>query len=237
MKLGVKLGVKLIVGLGNPGPEYELTPHNMGFLAVDHIADALKVQVTNRHCRAVTARGVIAGEEVLLAKPETFMNLSGEAVQQLATKYEADLKTDLIVLYDDLDFPLGTLKIREKGGPGTHNGMDSVIASLGTDQFTRIRLGVGKDGTVHDRKAYVLKKFRDKELVVVSEVMERTAQAVEAILKHGVLKAMSEFNRTEEEKARDLEKREKAKAAKEAREKANLENKAVEVKKDGPVSE
>jgi len=226
----VKLGVKLIVGLGNPGPEYELTPHNMGFLAVDHIAEALKVQVTNRHCRAVTARGVIVGEEVLLAKPETFMNLSGDAVKQLAAKYEVDPKKDLIVLYDDLDFPLGTLKIREKGGPGTHNGMESVIDSLGTDQFTRIRLGVGKGKPVHDRKAYVLEPFRKKELVIVGEVMERTALAIEAILKYGVLKAMSEFNRTEEEKALDAEKRERAKAAKAAREKEAREKEAHETK-------
>ena len=209
--------MKLIVGLGNPGPEYEQTPHNMGFLAVDELAAALKVAVTNRHCRAVTGRGRIGEEEVLLAKPETFMNLSGESVRQLVQKYEADPAKDLIVLYDDLDFPLGTIKIRNSGGPGTHNGMDSVIASLGSEHFTRIRLGVGKDRPVTDRKAYVLEPFRKKELVIVSEVLGRTAQAVEAIVKLGVLKAMSEFNRTEEEKTKDAERREKAKAAKEAR--------------------
>ena len=187
--------MKLIVGLGNPGPEYELTPHNMGFLAVDHIADARKVQVTNRHCRAVTARVVIAGEEVLLAKPETFMNLSGEAVSQLAAKYEADPLKDLVVIYDDLDFPLGVLKIREKGGPGTHNGMKSIIAALGTEGFTRIRLGIGREEQGKHRKGYVLNTFRKKDLKTVGVVMEQTAQAVEKILKDGVKSAMNEFNR------------------------------------------
>ena len=130
--------MKLIIGLGNPGIEYQFTPHNLGFLTIDRIANNLGVEVRNHQCRALTARGVIAGEPVILVKPETYMNLSGLAVRELAAEYQADVKSDLIVIYDELDLPWTGLRIRPKGSSANHNGVESVIRSLGTKDFTRV---------------------------------------------------------------------------------------------------
>ena len=123
--------MKLIVGLGNPGIEYQFTPHNMGFLAIDRIAEQCGVKVANRHCKAVTARAIVEGQPVLLAKPETYMNLSGESVRELLERYEADPAKDLIVLYDELALPFGSIRVRERGSAGGHNGMKSIIACPG----------------------------------------------------------------------------------------------------------
>jgi len=131
--------LKLIVGLGNPGIEYQFTPHNLGFLAIDRIADDCGVEVRNRQCRALTARVTIGAEQVILAKPETYMNLSGIAVRELLTKHDLNPATDLIVIYDELDLPLGTIRIRQRGSSAGHNGMESVIGALGTQEFLRIR--------------------------------------------------------------------------------------------------
>jgi len=191
--------VKLIVGLGNPGIEYQFTPHNMGFLAVDRMANGLGVQVTNRHCKAVTARVRIEGEEALLAKPETFMNLSGASVRELVEKYEADVKRDLIVVHDELDFPLGTLRIRERGGTAGHNGLESIIGALGTDEFLRVRLGIAPEHPVSDGARYVLSQWKKKELEVVDQVLNEAEEAVKAILKEGAAAAMNRFNRREKE--------------------------------------
>jgi peptidyl-tRNA hydrolase len=128
--------VKLIVGLGNPGIEYQFSPHNVGFLAVDRIASDLGVEVRNRQCRALTARAVIGGESVLLAKPETFMNLSGLSVRELVEEYEAKPESDLIVIQDELDFPLGTLRIHTRRSSAGHNGMESIIGALDTQDFS-----------------------------------------------------------------------------------------------------
>jgi len=194
--------VKLIVGLGNPGIEYQFTPHNMGYLAIDRIADRCKVQVTNRHCKALTARAVIGTEPVLLAKPETFMNLSGMSVRELWAKYgepnELSVSRDLIVIYDELDFPLGTIKVQERGSSAGHNGMESVIDALGTQEFLRIRIGIGPDHPVKDGAQYVLSPWKKKELTVVDEMLDRTADAVEVILKEGAAAAMNKFNRKAE---------------------------------------
>ena len=194
--------MKLIVGLGNPGIEYQFTPHNMGFLAIERIAERCKVQVTNRHCKALTARAVIGDEPVLLAKPETFMNLSGMSVRELWAKYgeanELDVKRDLIVIYDELDFPLGTLKVQERGSSAGHNGMESVIGAVGTQEFLRIRIGIGPDHPLKDGAQYVLSPWKKKELVVVDEMLDRTADAVEVILKEGAAAAMNKFNRKAE---------------------------------------
>jgi len=135
--------VKLIVGLGNPGPEYAFTPHNAGFLAVDRIAAICDVQIANRRARALTARAKLAGHDVLLAKPETFMNLSGLSVAALLHELELGVE-DLIVLYDELAIPLGTLRIRERGSAGGHNGVKSISSVLGTEEWLRVRIGVGK---------------------------------------------------------------------------------------------
>jgi peptidyl-tRNA hydrolase, PTH1 family len=194
--------VKLIVGLGNPGIEYQFTPHNMGYLAIERIADRCKVQVTNRHCKALTARAVIGTEPVLLAKPETFMNLSGMSVRELWAKYgeanELSISRDLIVIYDELDFPLGTIKVQERGSSAGHNGMESVIGALGTQEFLRIRMGIEPDHPVKDGAQYVLSPWKKKELTVVDEMLDRTADAVEVILKEGAAAAMNRFNRKAE---------------------------------------
>ena len=190
--------MKLIVGLGNPGNDYQLTPHNMGFLAIDSIAQQCGVEVRNRQCRALTARAVIGSEPVLLAKPETFMNLSGMSVRELVAKHEVRPESDLIVIYDELDLPLGMIRIRQRGSSAGHNGMESVIGALGTQEFLRIRLGIAPDRKISDGVKYVLTPFRKKELKVVDEVLDTAAEAVNVILNEGPAAAMNRFNRKNE---------------------------------------
>ena len=180
--------MKLIVGLGNPGIEYQFTPHNFGFLAIDRIADECGVEVKNRHCRALTARAVIGEQPVVLAKPETFMNLSGMSVAELLGKYEVSPETDLIVIYDELDLPMGTMRIRQRGSSAGHNGMKSIIGALGTQEFLRIRLGIAPE-------TRILKPFRKAQLKVVDEVLDLASEAVKVILKEGPAAAMNRFNR------------------------------------------
>ncbi len=191
--------MKLIVGLGNPGIEYQFTPHNMGFLAVDRIAEQCGVRVNNRHCRAQTARTRLAGHDVVLAKPETYMNLSGASVSELVREYEAQPEQDLVLLYDELDLPFGSLRVRPRGRSAGHNGVESVIAALGTQEITRIRMGVGPDHPVGDGARYVLSQFKKTQLAVVDEVLDQAAEAVKVILTDGVQAAMNRFNRKPEE--------------------------------------
>jgi len=190
--------VKLIIGLGNPGIEYQFTPHNLGFLTIDRIAGGLGIEVRNRQCRALTARAVIAGEPVLLAKPETYMNLSGLSVVELVGEHQVDVTRDLIVIYDELDLPLGTIRIRQRGSSAGHNGMESILGALGTDEFLRIRLGIAPDRKLTDAVKYVLTPFRKEQDKVVDEVLDTAAQAVEVILKDGAAAAMNRFNRKNE---------------------------------------
>jgi len=193
--------LKLIVGLGNPGIEYQFTPHNLGFLAIDRIADDCGVEVRNRQCRALTARVTIGPEQVLLAKPETYMNLSGIAVRELLSKHELNPATDLIVIYDELDLPLGTIRIRQRGSSAGHNGMESVIGALGTQEFLRIRLGVTPDAKkVLEGARYLLKPLRKTQLKIVDEVLDRAAEALKVILTEGAATAMNRFNRKVEAK-------------------------------------
>jgi PTH1 family peptidyl-tRNA hydrolase len=186
--------VKLIVGLGNPGIEYQFTPHNIGFLAVDRIAEQCGVVVDNRHAKALTARARIGKEEILLAKPETYMNLSGMSVRELVEKHGVDPEKDLIVLYDELDLPLGMIRIRERGSSAGHNGMQSIINALATQEVARLRLGIapgpGKSGA-----HYILAPFRKSQLVAVDEMLDLAAQAVNVALSEGVKSAMNRFNR------------------------------------------
>jgi peptidyl-tRNA hydrolase, PTH1 family len=195
--------VKLIVGLGNPGIEYESTPHNLGFLAIDRIADDLGVEVRNRQCRALTARAVMGDEPVLLAKPETFMNLSGDSVRALVAMHEAKPESDLIVIQDELDFPWGTLRIHRQRSSAGHNGIESIIEALGTQDFLRIRIGVAPDRKVEDGQRYLLSPMRKAELKVVGEMLDTTAEAVKTILKEGPAAAMNRFNRKAEEEKKD----------------------------------
>jgi peptidyl-tRNA hydrolase, PTH1 family len=190
--------VKLIVGLGNPGIEYQFTPHNIGFLAVDRIASEQGVEIRNRQCRALTARVQIGDEQVLLAKPETFMNLSGISVRELVEEYEAKPESDLIVIQDELDFPLGTLRIHTRRSSAGHNGIESIIGALGTQDFLRIRIGVAPEHKVEDGKEYLLSPMRKKELAVVDEMLETAAEAVNAVLTEGAAAAMNKFNRKED---------------------------------------
>jgi len=190
--------VKLIVGLGNPGIEYQFTPHNMGFLAVDRIAERCGVRVNNRHCRAQTARTRVAGHEVVLAKPETYMNLSGQSVSELVREYEAQPEEDVVLLYDELDLPFGSLRVRPRGRSAGHNGAESVIAALGTQEITRIRMGIGPDYPVGDGAKYVLSQFKKAQLPIVDEMLDQAADAVRVILAEGVQAAMNRFNRKEE---------------------------------------
>lgn len=187
--------MKLIVGLGNPGIEYQFTPHNLGFLAVDRLAERAGVRIDNRHCRAITARGRIAECPVLLAKPETYMNLSGVSVAELVEEYETDVARDLIVIYDDLDLPFGGIRVRERGSAGSHKGMKSVIGALGTQEFLRIRLGIGPDHPIGDGAEYVLAQFRRSQYEAVDTMLDDAAEAVEKILREGPGAAMSRFNR------------------------------------------
>jgi PTH1 family peptidyl-tRNA hydrolase len=195
--------VKLIVGLGNPGIEYQFTPHNLGFLTIDRIANGLGIEVRNRQCRALTARATIdtkttAGEPVILAKPETYMNLSGLSVRELVEEHQIDVTRDLIVIYDELDLPLGTIRIRQRGSSAGHNGMESILGALDTDEFLRIRLGVAPEHKVSDGVQYLLSPFRKAQEKVVDEVLDLGAQAVEMILKEGPAAAMNRFNRKNE---------------------------------------
>jgi PTH1 family peptidyl-tRNA hydrolase len=190
--------VKLIVGLGNPGVEYQFTPHNLGFLAVDRIANEGGVEVRNRQCRALTARVTIGPETVLLAKPETFMNLSGISVRELVTKHDVRVEEDLIVIQDELDFPLGTLRLQRRRSSAGHNGIESIISALGTQDFLRIRMGVAPDHKIEDGMSYLLAPFRKAQLKVVDEMLEVAADAVKVILVEGTAAAMNRFNRKSE---------------------------------------
>ena len=191
--------MKLIVGLGNPGIEYQFTPHNLGFLAIDRIAERCRVEVRNRQCRALTARAVIGSETVLLAKPETFMNLSGLSVRELLVEYEASPETDLTVIQDEMDFPLGTMRIHRNRSSAGHNGIESLIGALRTQDFLRIRMGVAPDRKVEDGRGYLLSPLRKAQLEAVSEMLDLAADAVEVILKEGPAAAMNRFNRKPEE--------------------------------------
>jgi len=190
--------VKLIVGLGNPGIEYQFTPHNLGFLAIDRIANDGGVEVRNRQCHALTARTEISDEPVLLVKPETFVNLSGMAVRELVARHEVRPESDLIVIYDEMDLPLGAIRIRQRGSSAGHNGMKSIIAALGTQEFLRIRLGVAPDRKIADGVKFVLTPFRKSQLKKVDEVLDNAAEAVKVILKEGPAAAMNRFNRKNE---------------------------------------
>ena len=195
----------LVVGLGNPGPEYSWTPHNAGFMAIDRIAQQEGVVVQNRRFRAVTATCRIAGREVVLAKPETFMNLSGLTVAAMVREFEADPAKDLLVIYDELDLKLGTFKIRERGSTAGHNGARSITGALGNQEWLRLRIGVAQDlppeavaaGGRRHGKDYLLSPMRKADLTVLDEVLDRVATATRRIIEDGPPAAMNEFNRRE----------------------------------------
>ena len=188
----------LVVGLGNPGKEYEWTRHNLGFLLIDKLAAAERIEVKRRECQSLIGRGEIEGCAVELVKPQTFMNLSGEAVGCLLGKREQlDAGEQLIVISDDLALPFGKLRIRARGSAGGHNGLKSIIGALGTNEFTRLRIGIQPEHPIADAKRFVLDTFSNAARGEVNSILEHSAEALRAILKDGVLKAMTEHNSNE----------------------------------------
>ena len=184
----------LVVGLGNPGEEYEDTPHNLGFLVVDRLAEMHHVRVTRRDSKALTGVGQIAGREVMLAKPQTFMNLSGTSLKPLMEKHSLTA-SDLILVYDELALPWGSLRIKPRGSSAGHNGADSVIRSLGTMDFVRVRLGVHPGHPLASGKEYLLAPIKRSQMKELEQLVADGADAVVSIITEGVEKAMTKFNR------------------------------------------
>jgi len=186
--------MRVIVGLGNPGTEYAWTPHNLGFLAIDALAEEAGIRVTRPESKSYMGVGQIAGQDVVLAKPQTMMNLSGLAVRELVSRAECE-PSDVIVLCDDIALPWGMLRVRERGTAGGHNGLKSVIGALGTMEFVRVRLGVKPEEMRGDLREYVLRQIRRDEEDLVGEEIEQAVEAVKVILAEGTQVAMNRFNR------------------------------------------
>jgi PTH1 family peptidyl-tRNA hydrolase len=184
----------LVAGLGNPGEQYAFTPHNLGFLVIDRLAQQHSIRVTRPDSRALIGEGMLEGKPVLLAKPQTFMNLSGTSVKPLMEKHGL-LPADLILVYDELDLPWGTLRIKPKGSAAGHNGVISVIGSLGTQEFPRVRLGVEPAHPVRDGAEYLLAPFKRSQEKELDELVSLGADAVRSIIADGVEKSMTKFNR------------------------------------------
>ena len=197
--------MRLIVGLGNPDPEYQWTPHNLGFMAVDELANRGGIRVERPEGKALVGKGKIAGEDVLLAKPQTYMNLSGLSVRELLQKYELG-PADLLVMWDEVQLPFGTIRIDRKGSGGSHNGANSVISAVGTQEFSRIRLGCGPDHPLSSRKEFVLRPMKKSELEEAAEMIGKAGDAVEMILAKGIEPAMNIFNRRKPAEAEEPEK-------------------------------
>jgi PTH1 family peptidyl-tRNA hydrolase len=190
-----QLEMFLIVGLGNPGKEYEESRHNLGFMLIDKLAGDEGIEVKRRECKSLVGSGEIESCAVKLVKPQTYMNLSGEAVACLLAKNKFEKPGDhLIVISDDLALPLGTIRIRARGSAGGHNGLKSIIGSVGTNEFTRLRIGIQPDHPISDAKRFVLDFFPGAARAEVEKILERSADALRAILRDGVLKAMAHYN-------------------------------------------
>ena len=183
--------MKIIVGLGNPGVKYAGTRHNMGFSTVTELADRYNIRIDRAECKALTGRLILDGEKVLLAMPQTYMNLSGESVQQLLHYYKCEPK-DLIVIYDDVDLDVGIVRIREKGSAGGHNGMKNIIQMIDSEEFVRIKIGVGKKPEGWDLADHG--RFSDSELPTVRDAVKTAADATIEIIKNGVASAMNKFS-------------------------------------------
>lgn len=184
----------IIVGLGNPGSKYNNTRHNAGFCAIDKLAEANHISVTEDKFKALIGKGIIGGEKVVLVKPQTFMNLSGESVRLVVDYFKVDEKAELIVLYDDISLAPGQLRIRKKGSAGGHNGIKNIILHLGHETFPRVKIGVGEKPAGYDLADYVLGHFNGDEKKIMDESFENAAKAVEMILSDGPDKAMNKFN-------------------------------------------
>ena len=186
--------MRVIIGLGNPGIEYQFTRHNLGFLVVDRLAEAARARVERPEARCLLAHAELEGQSVVLAKPLTYVNLSGLAVRELLQVLELTPEA-LVVVSDELSLPEGGLRIRPHGSAGGHHGLESIIGALGTQEFLRVRLGIGPEHPVNDASDFVLRPYRRSELKRVDEQVERAAEAVLLILREGLQKAMNRFNR------------------------------------------
>ncbi len=183
----------LVAGLGNPGTEYERTPHNLGFLAVDRLAERHAIRVTRKEANSLVGLGEVKGQPVVLVKPQTFMNVSGPAVKLLLDKYELP-PSQLLLVYDELALPWGQLRIRPKGSSAGHNGVKSVIRSTGTEEFARLRLGIHPGHPLGDSAKFVLEPMRKSQGKELDEMLDRAADAIESTLAEGVEKAMAIYN-------------------------------------------
>ena len=194
--------MRLIVGLGNPGPEYQWTPHNLGFLAVDELANRGGIRVERPEAKALVGLGRVAGEEVILAKPLTYMNLSGISVRDLLEKYEL-APENLLAIWDEVQLPWGAIRIHAEGSAGSHNGAKSLVSVLGTPAFSRLRLGCGPDHPLASRKEYVLRPMKKAELEIAAEMIADAGDAVEILLGKGIATAMNKYNRRERQQDED----------------------------------
>ena len=185
----------LIVGLGNPGAEYERTRHNLGFMLIDLLAHEAWAQVKRKDCRALVGRAELEGKISLLVKPQTYMNLSGESVACLLAKQDSkSASQNLIVISDDLALPFGAIRLRPRGSAGGHNGLKSIIAAVKTDEFIRLRIGIQPEHPIGDTKNFVLDEFSRSERTELGKILERSAEALRAVLRDGIDKAMAEYN-------------------------------------------
>ena len=189
----------IIAGLGNPTKEYEGTRHNVGFDVIDRLSEKYNISVDTKKHRALIGKGMIAGQKVILAKPQTYMNLSGESLRSMADYYKIDPEEELLVIYDDISLDVGQLRIREKGSAGGHNGIKSIIAHLGTQAFARIKIGVGEKPKGYDLADYVLGHFSKAERELMEDGYGRAVRAVEMIVSGETAEAMNEFNRKKKE--------------------------------------
>lgn len=189
----------IIVGLGNPSKEYEGTRHNVGFEVIDRLADKYQIDVDTKKHRAFIGKGMIAGQKVILAKPQTYMNLSGESVRSLLDYYKIDEEEELIVVYDDISLDNGQIRIRAKGSAGGHNGIKNIIAHLGGQVFPRIKVGVGEKPPKYDLADYVLGHFSKAEQELMEEGYEKAIHSIELILQDEMNEAMNEYNRKKKE--------------------------------------
>src|SRR5215218_7355081 len=185
----------LIVGLGNPGDEYAQTRHNLGFMLIDKLAHDEGIVVGRRECSSLVGSGEVEGARTKLAKPQTFMNLSGHAVSCLLAKLKSESPVkELVVISDDLALPLGTIRIRERGSAGGHNGLKSIIAAIGTTEFVRLRIGIQPEHPISDPKRFVLDSFSRTERPIVAGVLDQGANAIRTIIRDGAVTAMTQFN-------------------------------------------
>lgn len=194
--------MKIIVGLGNPGPEYAKTRHNIGWMVIDAFAAKFRIRIDKHEKDAMTGAGRVAGGSVLVAKPQTYMNQSGDAVRLLVNAYSESLD-DLIIVYDDIDLPLGKLRIKPNGGPGTHNGMRSIVSALATEKFARLRIGIGGVDSNGRLRDYVLGEIAPDEESAVTRAIERSVDALLLFVRGDLKRAMNEFNRDVDEPADD----------------------------------